>query len=91
MNKRDLIVDAAIKAAGEITQRDINQRLNLIIESMKEALINGDKITIANFGTFYVKERKEKKGRNPSTGEIINIPSKRVIKFKPSNRFLMSE
>lgn len=86
MNKRDLVMAAANRAKGEITQRNIQLGFDLILRSMSEALKKGEKITIANFGTFYVKEMKERNGRNPANGEAIIIAQKKVVKFKATSK-----
>ena len=85
MNKRELVMAAAIKSNGKITQKDIQLGFELVLKCISESLTKGEKITIANFGTFYVKEMKGRNGRNPLTGERIKIPSKKVIKFKVSD------
>jgi nucleoid DNA-binding protein len=60
MNKRDLIMAAAAQSNGSITQGNIQRGFELILKNTLKALAKGEKITIANFGTFYVKEMKEK-------------------------------
>ena len=87
MNKRDLIVSATIKSNGSITQGNIQLGLELILRSLKEALAKGEKITIANFGAFYVKEMNERNSRNPATGERIIVGPKKVVKFKIADSF----
>jgi DNA-binding protein HU-beta len=80
MNKRELITAAATKSG--ITQREIQQCIDPFLECMLEALEKGETIIIQKFGTFSVKERNERKARNPSTGEYITVPPKKVVKFK---------
>ncbi len=87
MNKRELAMAAAAKAKGRITQGNIQLGFELILESILDALMNGEKITIANFGTFYIKEMNERNSRNPSTGEAIIIAPKKVVKFKITDSF----
>ncbi len=87
MTKRELVVAATAKANGQITQGCIQQGFELILKSTLEALAKGEKITIANFGTFYVKEMKERVSRNPSTGEKITVEAKKVVKFKVTQGF----
>ena len=55
--------------------------VNSLFEIMKRSLENGEKVLISGFGTFSVKSKKERKGRNPRTGEEIKIPAKKVVKF----------
>jgi len=56
--------------------------LNAITESITDALSNGGKVTLVGFGTFQVIEKKSRKGRNPQTGEELQIPAKKVPKFR---------
>lgn len=81
MTKAELINKIAEK--GGITKKDAGKALNAMIETVKEALKNGDKIAIAGFGSFSVSFRKEKEGRNPKTGEKIKIPASAKPKFTP--------
>lgn len=80
MNKRGLVMAAAEKSG--ITQVVIQSSLEPILESILDALSKGDKVTLHNFGTFYIKEVPERPSRNPKSGEAIIVPAKRVIKFK---------
>ena len=59
------------------------EAVETFLESIKTSLKEGDKVSLVGFGTFYVKERKARNGRNPRTGGSIDIPSKRVASFKP--------
>ena len=52
------------------------------MEATAETLRNGDRLSLVGFGTFYVSERGERKGRNPQTGKVVTIPAKKVVKFK---------
>ena len=80
MNKSDLISKMAEKS--EMTKKDSEKALKALIESVEEALANGDKVQLVGFGTFEVKERKEKIGRNPRTREEIKIPASKTPGFK---------
>ena len=82
MNKQELI--NTMKETGKLRRVEAERGLNAFIEVVKNALIEGERVVIRGFGTFYVVERKERKGRNPLTGEAIIIPGKKVVKFKPS-------
>ncbi|MCP2520144.1 HU family DNA-binding protein [SCandidatus Aminicenantes bacterium Aminicenantia_JdfR_composite] len=88
MNKHDVITKMA-KNSG-ITARQAEKTLNSFLLVVEEALKRGEQVKIVGFGTFYVANRKARKGRNPRTGEEIKIPEKRVIKFRPSQRLLNS-
>jgi len=81
MNKNELIASIAEKSQTSLRQSD--RVLNTTLHCIEEALSNGDKVRIAGFGTFEVKERQARRARNPRTGEIIEVPSSRVPVFKP--------
>jgi DNA-binding protein HU-beta len=80
MNKHELIVRAS--AISGITQTEIRQCVTPFLEAMSEALLNGEPISIREFGTFHIKEYPARNGRNPSTGESIIIPSRKAVRFK---------
>jgi DNA-binding protein HU-beta len=80
MNKADLINQVA--AATGLTKTKSGEVIDVITESMKNALVSGEKVTLVGFGTFSSSSRKERKGRNPKTGAVIDIPAKKVVKFK---------
>lgn len=80
MNKGDLINKVAENA--NLTKAQATEALNCVINSISETLKDGTKVSLLGFGTFVAAERKARAGRNPKTGETINIPSKTVVKFK---------
>lgn len=80
MNKAQLI-DAIAKDA-EISKVDARKALDAFIKNTTEALKANDRITLIGFGTFSIAKRNARTGRNPQTGNEIEIPSKNVIKFK---------
>ena len=80
MNEQDLI-DSMAKAAG-ITKVQAQSALDAFMGSTQTALKKGDKVILVGFGTFSVTKRSARKGRNPQTGKEINIPAKKVVKFK---------
>lgn len=80
MTKAEL-VSAIAKEAG-ITKANAEKALNAFLKTVTEALSKGDKVTLVGFGTFYVAERAERKGRNPRTKAEITIPACKVPKFK---------
>jgi len=82
MNKKELITALAKKT--ELPQKKIDLVLRELISIIQEKLQKGETIRLAGFGTFKVVERKERKGRNPQTGEKIVIPAKKVVKFIPA-------
>ena len=80
VNKAELISVMAEKSG--LTKKDTEKALNSFIEAVEEALENGDKVQLVGFGTFEVRERSARKGRNPQTGEEIDIPAASVPAFK---------
>lgn len=80
MNKTDLVNSVAEKA--ELTKKDAEKAVNAVFASIEEALKKGEKVQLVGFGTFEVRERGERKGRNPQTGEEITIAATKVPAFK---------
>ncbi|MDD1612055.1 MAG: HU family DNA-binding protein [Methylococcaceae bacterium] len=80
MNKSELI-DAIAQSAG-LTKADAGRALDGFTKAVEDALKAGDSVTLVGFGTFSVKERPERKGRNPQTGEEITIKAARIPSFK---------
>ena len=80
MNKTELINKIA-ESAG-ISKADAKKALEATVDTIKQALIAGDKIQLIGFGTFAVSERPAREGINPATKEKIQIPAKKVAKFK---------
>ena len=80
MNKTELI--AAIAEKAEISKKDSEKAVNALFASIEEALVAGDKVQLVGFGTFEVRERKERKGQNPQTKKPITIPATKVPAFK---------
>jgi DNA-binding protein HU-beta len=80
VNKADLISVMAEKSG--MTKKDSEKALNAFIEAVEEALVERDKVQLVGFGTFEVRERSARKGRNPQTGEEIDIPAASVPAFK---------
>ncbi len=81
MTKRDLI-DEIVRLYPVYSRRDAEVIVNSVFEGMTEALCRGDRIEIRGFGSFVVKQRQPREGRNPKTGEIVAVASKRVPFFK---------
>ncbi|WP_410514799.1 HU family DNA-binding protein [Paenibacillus sp. BR2-3] len=81
MNKSDLI--NAVTEATELPKKDVTKAVDAVFEAITEALQGGDKVQLVGFGNFEVRERSARKGRNPQTGEEIEIPSSKVPAFKP--------
>jgi len=81
MNKAQLI-DAIAEKSG-ITKADAKKALDAFMGATTDALKNGDRVALIGFGSFSVSERSARTGRNPQSGAPINIPAKKVVKFKP--------
>ena len=81
MTKADLVEKVAKEAA--MTKKDAEQLVEIIFDSIVETLNNGEKIELRGFCSCRVRERNSRKGRNPKTGESVDIPAKRVAYFKP--------
>jgi integration host factor subunit beta len=81
MTKADLVEQVAKET--DMTKKDAEQLVEVVFESIIGALNKGDKIELRGFGSFRVRERDARKGRNPKTGATVNIPAKRVAYFKP--------
>jgi integration host factor subunit beta len=81
MTKSALIEKVAQRVEG-LTLKQTEIVVETVFDSIKEALKGGDKIEIRGFGNFRLKERGERKARNPKTGETVNVPAKKAIRFK---------
>ncbi|MCI7804649.1 MAG: HU family DNA-binding protein [Oscillospiraceae bacterium] len=80
MTKAELINQIAEKS--ELTKKDAEKAFSAVVSTITEALVNGDKVQIVGFGTFEVRDRKEKQSKNPQTGETITVPAKKAPAFK---------
>lgn len=80
MNKADLVSEIASRTG--LTKTKSSEVIDSVIESIQESLSRGEKVTLVGFGTFDTITRKARKGRNPKTGEELNIPEKRAARFK---------
>ncbi|KAA0017850.1 DNA-binding protein HU-beta [Salinicola corii] len=80
MNKSELI--EAIAASADIPKAAATRALDAMIESVSDSLKKGDSVALVGFGTFAVKERAARTGRNPQTGKPINISAAKVPSFK---------
>jgi len=80
MNKAELI-DAMASGSG-LSKADSKRALDAFIGATSGALARGNRVALVGFGSFSVSERSARKGRNPRTGQEINIAAKRVVKFK---------
>ena len=97
MNKAELI--AAVAAAAEISKKDAEIAVSATLDTITNALKEGDKVQLVGFGSFEVKNRAARTGRNPRTKEVVEIPASKVpvfkagkaLKFTPPFIFLKEE
>ena len=87
MNKAQLI--DAIASGTNMTKTDSSKALGSIIGAVTNSLEKGERISFPGFGTFSISERKARIGRNPRTGEAINISARKVVKFKASSNLIL--
>ena len=80
MNKTELI--ERIAASANLSKADAKKALDATTEAIKDALVAGDKLQLVGFGTFSTNERPAHEGMNPATKQKIQIPAKKVAKFK---------
>jgi integration host factor subunit alpha len=83
MTKADIA--ERIQANTGFTKKDSSEMLESVFSIIKNTLEAGEKIKIAGFGNFEVKQKKDRRGRNPQTGESITIEARKILSFKPSN------
>lgn len=81
MNKSELV--AKVAEVTELSKKDVTKAVDAVFDAISEALQSGDKVQLVGFGNFEVRERSARKGRNPQTGEEIDIPASKVPAFKP--------
>ena len=79
MNKTELI--AAVAENAGLTKKDTERVLNAAIDAITDSLVKGEKVQLSGFGTFEVRERAERKGRNPKTGEVVSVPACKYLAF----------
>ena len=82
MTKTDLI--AVVSQAAGLTKKDTERVINAALDAITATLMEGEKVQLSGFGTFEVKDREARIGRNPHTKEAIDIPATRVPSFKAS-------
>lgn len=82
MTKTQLI-DAVANTSGH-TKKDLEAVLDAILEQVGDTLAKGEKVDLRGFGNFVAREKKARQGRNPKTGETIEIAARKAVAFKPS-------
>lgn len=85
MTKKELVDVAALKAG--VSKKDTAAVLDALTSTVIEALASGDKVQLVGFGTFEARERSERAGKNPKTGEAITVPACKVPAFKAGTAF----
>lgn len=81
MNKTELV--KVVSTQAELTQKDAAKAVDALFSTISNTLAEGEKLQLIGFGTFEVRERSARKGRNPQTGEEIEIAASKVPAFKP--------
>lgn len=76
------LVEKIMESNGFLNRKESEQVVNIIFDSMADALRDGDKVEIRGFGSFTVREREAREARNPKNGEIVTIPAKKTPFFK---------
>lgn len=80
MNKAEFV--EAVAAKGEMSKQDAGAAVDAVLDSLTDAMKSGDQVTLIGFGTFLVRDRPARDGRNPRTGETIKIPASKMPSFK---------
>jgi DNA-binding protein HU-beta len=81
MNKTDLV--NAVSEQTQLSKKDVTKTVDAVFDAISQSLQQGDKVQLIGFGNFEVRERAARKGRNPQTGEEIEIAASKVPAFKP--------
>lgn len=89
MTRSDLVEELAARFA-QLTHRDAELAVKTVLDAMGDALVKGHRIEIRGFGSFSINRRPPRVGRNPRSGETVQIPEKRVIHFKPGKALRQS-
>ena len=79
MNKTDLT--AVVMKETDLKKKDAEAAINAVFAAIEEALVSGEKVQLVGFGTFDVKEKPAREGRNPATGETIQIEASKQVRF----------
>ena len=81
------IVSSKVAQSTGMSRKDTMDAIEIFLECVKESLKQGEKVSLVGFGTFYLKQKNARNGRNPRTGDKIFIPAKSVATFKPGKAF----
>ena len=85
MNKTELI--DAVASSADLSKADATRAVDAVVDNITETLRKGDSVTLVGFGTFEVRERAARSGRNPQTGETIQIKASKAPAFKAGKAF----
>lgn len=85
MNKAELI--DAVASSADLSKADATRAVDAVVDNITESLRKGDSVTLVGFGTFEVRERSARTGRNPQTGETIQIKASKAPAFKAGKAF----
>lgn len=80
MTKADLVLE--VSKSTELTKKETELVIKTVFDNISNALSNGDKVELRGFGSFRIRNRKARQGRNPKTGTIVNVPAKKVPFFR---------
>ena len=81
MTKKDIVIKIATET--KMKQQDIKKVVQKTLDAIIDSLVNGKTVELRNFGIFKVKSRRGRTGRNPRTGQVVPVPPKKVVVFKP--------
>jgi nucleoid DNA-binding protein len=81
MTKKDIVLK--ISDETNIKQIDVKKVVQKTFDHIIDSLVRGEKVELRNFGVFKIKERRSRTGRNPRTGQVVPVPSRKVAVFKP--------
>lgn len=81
MTKKDIVLRIADQS--NVRQVVVKKIVQKTFDAIIEALVRGEKVELRNFGVFKVKERRSRTGRNPRTGQVVPVPPRKVVVFKP--------
>ncbi len=81
MTKKDIVIRIADQT--NVKQVLVKKIVQKTFDAIIDALVRGEKVELRNFGVFKIKERKSRTGRNPRTGEVVPVPPRKVVVFKP--------
>ncbi|MEW6214036.1 MAG: HU family DNA-binding protein [Nitrospirota bacterium] len=79
---KSVLIEKVSEKVGSLTRKQTEIVVETVFDSIKEALVKGEKIEIRDFGNFKLKNRRPRKARNPKTGERVDVPEKKVLHFK---------